>query len=128
MIADTTFFIDLARRNLQAIAKLNEIRARKESLAITAVTTFELFQGSGSLSEGELKVFSQLIGNSMVIPVENEAAKVAGMIRNRLSKRGLQVGPLDCLIAGVAIIGSDVLLTRNVKDFSAMPGLRLETY
>ena len=128
MIADTTFFIDLARRNPQAMDKLNELRERKEALAITAVTTFELFQGSGKLSEAELKLFSRLIGNSLVIPVEHETAQLAGMIKNHLSKNGLQVGPLDCLIAGVVIVGKDVLLTRNVKDFSRIEGLRIETY
>mgnify|MGYP001558739853 FL=1 len=128
MIADTTFFIDLARRNPQAIAKLNELRERKESLAITSITTFELFQGSGNMSEGELRLFSRLIGNSLVIPVEHEAAQLAGMVKFQLSKKGLQVGPLDCLIAGVVIVGNDVLLTRNIKDFSLIRGLRLEAY
>ncbi len=128
MIADTTFFIDVARKNQKALSKLNELNERKESLAISAVTTFELFQGSGKLSEGELKVFSKLIGNSMVIPVEHEAAQFAGMLKSHLAKKGLQIGPLDSLIAGVVITGNDVLLTRNVKDFSRIEGLKIETY
>lgn len=128
MIADTTFFIDLARGNSLAIAKLNELLERKESIAITSVTTFELFQGLGNLSESELRLFSRLIGNSMVIPVEHEAAQLAGVLKSRLGKKGLQIAPLDSLIAGVVITGNDILLTRNVKDFSIVPGLRLETY
>ena len=128
MIADTTFIIDLGRGDSGAIAKFRELRERKAVLAITAVTTFELFQGSGELSEEEFKISSRLIGNALVIPVEHETAKISGIIKSSLRKRGTQLDALDCLIAGIALTGKDILLTRNVKDFSRIEGLQIETY
>lgn len=128
MIADTTFIIDLGRGDSAAFNKLSELKSRKEALAITSVTTFELFQGATGLSEKELKLFSKFVDNSMIVPVEHDAAKVAGIIRSQMGKRGIRLEALDCLIAGVVIAGNDVLLTRNVKDFSPIKGLRLESY
>ncbi len=128
MIADTTFVIDLGREDPQAIDKLKELSERKEALAITAVTAFELFQGCGDLSEKESRIFSKLIGHAMVIPVEQETAQLAGIIKSKLKRKGIQLEALDCLIAGIALFGKDILLTRNVKDFSKIEGLRLETY
>ncbi len=128
MIADTTFIIDVGRGDSGAFRKLNELKAKKEALAITAVTTFELFQGTAGLSEKELKLFSKFTNNALVIPVEHETAKLAGIIRSQLKRRGVQLEALDCLIAGIVIVGKDVLLTRNVKDFSRIEGLQIETY
>ena len=120
--------IDLGRGDSSAFKKLNELKAQKEALAITAVTTFELFQGTTGLNEKELKLFSKFADNALVIPVEHEAAKVAGVIRSQLKKRGIQLEALDCLIASIVLVGKDILLTRNVKDFSRIEGLRIETY
>ena len=128
MIADTTFIIDLGKGDSRAFKKLNELKAQKEALAITAVTTFELFQSKTGLNEKEVKFFSKLADNALVIPVEHETAKVAGVIRSQLKKRGIQLEALDCLIASIVLVGKDVLLTRNVKDFSRIEGLRIETY
>ncbi len=128
MIADTTFIIDLGRGDSRAINKLKQIKERKEALAITAVTSFEFFQGYGNFNERELKVFSDLIGNALIIPLEHEEARLAGIIQSRLRKKGFQLEPLDCLIAGTVISGKDVLLTKNVKDFSKIEGLNFETY
>ena len=97
-------------------------------MAITAVTTFELFQGTSGLNEKELKFFSKLTDNALEIPVEHETAKVAGVFRSQLKKQGIQLEAHDCLIASIVIVGRDVLLTRNVKDFSRIEGLRIETY
>ena len=128
MIADTTFIIDLGKGDSRAFKKLNELKAQKEALAITAVTTFELFQGCGYLSEKEFRIFSKLIGAAMVIPVEHETAQLAGLIKSKLERKGILIEALDCLIAGIVLLRKDALLTRNIKDFSRIEGLRLETY
>ncbi len=128
MIADTTFIIDVGRGDAGAFKKLEELKVKKEALAITAVTTFELFQGTTGLNEKELKIFSKFVNNALVIPVEHETAKLAGIIRSQLKRRGVQLEAIDCLIAGIALLGKDALLTRNVKDFSPIKGLRIETY
>ena len=128
MIADTTFLIDLARGDAGAAQKMSELKLRREPLAITALTVFELFQGSHGLSLAELKIFSTLVHNAMVIEIEHEIAKSGGAIRSYLRKKGKVIEAIDSMIAATALIGNDIILTRNVKDFSEVEGLKIETY
>ena len=128
MIADTDFLIDLARSNSNAVAKVEELIGRKEPLAITVITLFEMWQGAGKLKEREQKLLSGLIDRAMVIMLESENARVAGLIQYGLRKKGMPLSPPDALIAGIVLDGTDTLLTRNVKDFSRVANLKYETY
>ena len=128
MIADTTFLIDLGRGDTGALKKINELNANNDPLAITAITIFELFQGSNEFGTKNFKIFTTLAGNALVIPLEHDTAKAAGIINRNLSKAGAKLEALDCLIAGIVLLGNDVLLTRNLKHFSRIEGLKLETY
>ena len=38
------------------------------------------------------------------------------------------IQPIDCMIAGIALIRKEKVLTRNVKDFSKIKDLEIETY
>jgi tRNA(fMet)-specific endonuclease VapC len=128
LIADTTFIIDLANSNSGAHLKLKELKKSGETLAITAVTLFELWQGSGALTGAESKLIRDLADKALIIHVEPENAKLAGIISSKLKKTGHALEARDCLIAGIVVGGGDVLLTRNIKDFSKIEGIRLETY
>ena len=97
-------------------------------MAIPAITTFELFQASGILTGKEQTMLSEALGKALAIPLEHEAAGVAGIVKSRLRDGGIQLSSEDCLIAGTAITGKDVLLTRNLKDFSRIKDLKVATY
>ncbi len=120
--------IDLAEGDAGAIEKLNELKERKELLAITVITQYELWRGSGRISEKEHSVLNNLVCKAMVISLEPENAMMAGIISHNLRKNGFHIGSRDCLIAGIVLSGNDSLITRNVKDFSKVEGLKIETY
>jgi predicted nucleic acid-binding protein len=42
-----------------------------------------------------------------------------------LAPGGLLIGDIDLLIAATALVHGDTLLTRNVRHFQRIPGLRL---
>lgn len=128
LIADTNFIIDLANNKPGAHLKLKELKKREETLAITAITLFELWQGSGALTDAESKLIRNLADKSLIIHLEPENARLAGIISSKLKKAGYTPESRDCLIAGIVVRGGDVLLTRNIKDFSKIDGIKLETY
>ena len=128
MIADTTFFIDLAHGDKNAVKKFEELHSKGEPIVVSAVTVYELWQGKHGLNRNEDLFLSKFEKDAFVVPIESEAAAEAGRIKSDLRKRGFELNPPDALIAGLCIIGNDVILTRNVKDFSRIEGLRIEAY
>lgn len=56
------------------------------------------------------------------------SALEAGIIDGTLIKEGKMIDPLDSMIAGIAMHKHKKIITRNIKDFSRIKGLKLERY
>lgn len=59
---------------------------------------------------------------------DDDCAKKFGQLRVDLIRRGVGAGPLDLLIASVALVYDLTLVTNNTADFQNIPGLRLEDW
>ena len=130
MIVDTTFIIDLLHTDVKAVQKLQELLKQGTIIKITAVTVFELFTGvvrSQRPAEERNKILKVLEGQ-LVIPLKREAAEKAGEIDGLLIQEGKRIDIADCLIAGIALSRNEKVLTRNVKDFSRILRLGVESY
>lgn len=55
----------------------------------------------------------------------SEAAAVAFQ---RLRKLGLRIGTMDLRIAAIALTNDATVLTRNLRDFQKVPGLKVEDW
>lgn len=53
---------------------------------------------------------------------------MAAGVRARLEGEGTPIGPLDTLIAGVALANQGTLVTRNTREYGRVPGLLLENW
>ncbi|MFZ9735024.1 MAG: PIN domain-containing protein [Burkholderiaceae bacterium] len=49
-------------------------------------------------------------------------------IRGYLEQRGTPIGPNDLLIAASALLNHCILVTRNHREFSRVPGLVVENW
>jgi predicted nucleic acid-binding protein len=49
-------------------------------------------------------------------------------IRHDLEAQGAGIGPMDTLIAAQALRLGATIVTRNVREFSRVPGLRVENW
>jgi len=103
----------LVQGDVGAASKVRELNKRGEPLIITVITQYEIWRGSGKLSEKEHYILNGLIDKSMIISLEPESAKIAGVINYKLRKKGVYAGSRDCMIAGICIAGNDILLTRK---------------
>jgi tRNA(fMet)-specific endonuclease VapC len=130
MIADTTFAIDIMSNDTAATAKLYTILKHGGSVSITASTIFELFSGVVRCSkpQKEKEKIIKLLHGQSVIPLTNTSAEKAGEIDGTLANQGKMIQPPDCMIASIALLKNKKVLTRNVKDFSKVDGLQVETY
>ena len=59
---------------------------------------------------------------------DDDCAQKFGQLRVDLIRRGVGVGPLDLLIASVALVYDLTLVTNNTADFQNIPGIRLEDW
>jgi tRNA(fMet)-specific endonuclease VapC len=93
---------------------------------IPSIVTFELWYGVAKssrlpLNTQRLEIF--LSGPVTVLPLEDDDARVAGLIRAELEKSGTPVGAYDVLIAGQALARQLTLVTANVSEFSRITRL-----
>jgi len=130
MILDTGFIIDVMRREENAVRRLRELISSGETQAITTPSLFELYSGvsRSSIPRLEKGRIMQTLSNLVVWSLDTKGAETGGEIDGRLSSKGERLDPVDSMIAGIALSKGEAILTRNVRHFSRIPGLRIETY
>ncbi len=62
------------------------------------------------------------------LPFDSACAEHAAAIRAELEAAGTPIGPHDVLIAATALRNGGELVTRNVREFARVPGLRLQNW
>jgi tRNA(fMet)-specific endonuclease VapC len=93
---------------------------------VSSVVAFELWYGVGKSVRQALntrRVEAFLAGPIVLLPLEDEDAKIAGSIRASLEASGTPIGAYDILIAGQALARNLTLVTGNVSEFSRVKGL-----
>src|SRR3989344_1102866 len=125
MILDTTFIIDFLRGNNDAAEKMNALESDAEPVSTTSISVFEVTQGiKGAREEKNADIFFSSIH---AIPLAKKSALAGGKVRRKLMAQGITIDAEDAMIAGIAITRNETILTRNVKHFSAISGLKTET-
>lgn len=69
-----------------------------------------------------------LLAHLTVLPLGDGEAKTAAQVRSDLEAKGLGIGPLDTLIAGTALHHGAALVTRNIREFGRVDGLKLANW
>ena len=130
MILDTTFIIDFLKGQSDAVSKMDFLVKRDISFAITTPTIFELYSGLIFLDkpENEKNKIISLLKQQIILPLDKNGAEEAGIIDGTLLKNGFKIDPEDSMIAGIAKINNETILTRNVKHFSRISELKIESY
>lgn len=71
---------------------------------------------------------AELLTEVQVLHYDQPCAEVYGRVRGQLLRQGLPVGPVDLMIASVALAHDLTLVTHNTADFGNIPGVRLEDW
>jgi predicted nucleic acid-binding protein len=103
---------------------LTAVRSATASIATTAVTVLELFQGVRT--EKERTAVKNLTDRLTVLPLDRSAAARAGGIRAALRASGKTIELADAAIAAICLEHRATLVTGNVKHFERIDGLSLQ--
>ncbi|NOV24365.1 type II toxin-antitoxin system VapC family toxin [Cupriavidus necator] len=97
-------------------------------VVLSAISLAELEYGvtTSCDPQGARRALQALIGRVPVLPVNAAAARAYGPVRAATRER--KADALDKLIAAHAIAEDLTMVTRNVGDFGAYPGLRVEDW
>ena len=97
---------------------------------ISSTVLAELFAGAYKLDRPEktLAAIQELREDVRMLPFDEPCAETFGKNRGALRRRGIEVGPMDLMIASVALVHDLTLVTHNTSDFQVIPGLRLDDW
>ncbi len=131
---DTLTLFDHGNANVQ-----RKIAARiNDSLCVTVVTRIEVFMGRSAnllkaANEDELRIAVQrfrhsetLFASFRIIDFDDAAIAHFGRLRNQKNLK--KIGRPDLLIACIVLAHNALLVTRNLKDFKDIQGLRVENW
>ena len=109
---------------------LAALRAQEVAgLGLSSVTVAELAFGvAKSGSARNQRALEQFLEPLEIADFDRSAALVYGRLRAALEASGTPIGPLDTQIAAHALALGVTLVSNNQREFSRVPGLRLEDW
>ena len=128
-LLDTTLCIYIAKGHPLAARHRFETHTLQE-LAMSTITVGELRFGAekSQARERALATIDQLVQMIQPCALPMAAAEHYGHVRASLQQQGLPIGNNDLWLAAHALAEGWTLVTNNTREFSRVPGLRLENW
>lgn len=128
-LLDTNIVIyTMKRRPPQVAARFAERSA--DELCLSSISLAELLFGAAKSQQPE-KALAAIyeLGQALdIAPFDDAAAQAYGPLRAELERTGQPIGALDTLIAAHALSLNATLVSHNLREFSRVPGLRVEDW
>jgi tRNA(fMet)-specific endonuclease VapC len=127
-VADTSFLVDLMRRDPAALSRYTGFEQLGIVLATTAITAMELYKGAYvSKNRDNLIKVRTILELFTLLPVDETVYDVFGRIAAGLYLAGTPAGDFDEVIAAIALCNDGEIITRD-RHFERIPGLTVTGY
>jgi len=127
---DTDFIIDFLRNKKEAVDLADNFR--NEMIATTQINFFEILTGlyrKEALRIREEKSTMDFFNNLNVLDLDRNGTVKSAEIAGNLMLKGSMIEPNDCLIAGILLAnGCNTIITRNIRHYSKIKGLKIQSY
>jgi tRNA(fMet)-specific endonuclease VapC len=129
-LLDTNTCIRLLNDDRNASVPRRLAMLQPEEIRLCSVVKAELYYGAyrSSRREQNLATLGRLFNQFSSLPLDDQAALLAGQIRFQLAASGTPIGPHDVLIAAIALANNLTLVTHNTQEFARVAGLSLEDW
>jgi predicted nucleic acid-binding protein len=124
-LVDSDYVADWLKGRNDAVALLSDLA--DQGLAISIITYGEIYEGIiyGQNPAALANVFRRLLRGVDVLPLNRSTMRRFAAIRGQLRAEGKIIGDPDILIAATALQHGHILVTRNVRDFARIAGLKI---
>ena len=123
-VFDSDVLIAIFGNNRRAIQTLRDVRGAGVGASI--VSHAEVFEGAFGQgdTESQLKSYRQFLDQFETLPLSGPIVELFAGIRSELRRAGNLIPDLDLLIAATAMHHDATLVTRNLRHFDRITGLR----
>lgn len=126
LILDSNTISYYFRGDPQVVPRLQALSPA--DVGVPAIVEYELRYGLLRLppeaAAPRLVALAQLLRPIRILPFDSDCAAQAALLRAELEAAGTPIGPHDTLIAATTLRHQATLVTRNVREFSRVPGLQ----
>lgn len=124
-VIDTSLFVDAQRGREPAKQKLDELLARPEELAVSAMTILEVY-AAPRMSRAWARFYAKVFDDLEVLDLDPEAAEAGARLARDMAHRGFKLHNADAAIAGCAAqAGANAIVTTDA-DFTELRGILVE--
>jgi len=100
-----------------------------DELASTTVNYAELIYGlRKKRKDGYVKNVEMLFDHLILYPFDRKAAAYFGDLKATMRTEGIVVDDMDLMIASIALVHDEVLVTNNIRHFRKIPDLMIENW
>lgn len=124
-LLDTNSWIyALKGRPAALVARLGSVEP--SSVALCSVVKAELLFGAHRYGDPQrrLAALYAIFGRHRSMSFDDAAAEAYGQIRFALEKAGQIIGPMDLMIAAIAVANDLTIVTHNTSEFGRISDLR----
>jgi len=129
-LLDTNAVGDFINDRYGVRERVQEARARGAVIGTCEPVVAELFYGveNSATRDENLKRLRHGLSRLRCWPLNRPASEQFGRLAVALKQVGRTIGPIDILVAAIAITVSDCTVVTKDKDFLSVPGLRVENW
>lgn len=127
-LLDTNILSDLVRHP-QGVVAARISKTGEAQVCTSIIAAAELRYGATKSNSTKLVDRADLILSAMeILPLEVPADHQYAALRHHLARQGTLIGPNDLLIAAQALANNLTVVTANNREFSRVPGLKVENW
>jgi tRNA(fMet)-specific endonuclease VapC len=136
LVLDTDHLVELDRGSAQGAVLRQKLENAEDTVATTIISAEEQFRGWLAQIHRQHDPHEQIAAYQRlqrriaffaewnVLPWDTDAADIL----QRLRRRRIRIGTMDLKIASIVLAHDATLLSRNLRDFQQVPGLRVEDW
>jgi len=104
--------------------------AGMNNVCVSSLTVAELEHGAAKSNNPDKAraIMYEFLTPFEILNFDTKSAEYYGRIRADLEKSGKVIGPIDLMIAAVAMANSAIVVTNNEKEFERIEGLKIENW